>query len=218
MILWHYWLAAVQHVLAFFAYDLHLGMGLAIILVTLGVRSAFLPLTWTGVRQAGLRRRKLQRLAPALEALKKRFDTDRQRYAQEMMRLYRSEGITMVDRASLSGALLQLPVFLGIYQVLRALRSAARFLWIGNLARPDFWLAMIAGAATMVLMAMNPDLPEHVRILLILVPAIFTVIAALKFSAALSLYWTTTNIFSSVQTLALRVVTRREEQRTRSPS
>lgn len=218
MILWYSWLAVVQHALAFLAYDLHLGMGLAIILLTLSVRAAFLPLTWSGARQAGLRRRKLQRLAPALAALKKRFEADRQQYAQEMLRLYRSEGITMVDRASLLGALVQLPVFLGIYQVLRALRSAARFLWIGNLARPDVWLALIAGAATMVLMAMNPDLPEHVRILLMLVPAIFTVIAALKFSAALSLYWTTTNVFSSVQTVALRVVTRREGLQARSAS
>ncbi|HEY1889526.1 MAG TPA: membrane protein insertase YidC [Steroidobacteraceae bacterium] len=218
MVLWHYWLAAIQQVLAFFAYDMHLGMGLAIILLTLSVRAAFLPLTWSGARHADIRRRKLQRLAPALEALKKRFEADRQRYAQEMLRLYRSEGIAVVDKASLVGAFIQLPVFLGIYQVLRAMRTAARFLWIGNLARPDFLLAMIAGAATMALMAMNPDLPEHVRILLILVPAIFTVMAALKFSAALSLYWTTTNLFSSVQTIALRVVTQRESLGTRSAS
>lgn len=66
----------------------------------------------------------------------------------------------------------------------------------------------------MALMAMNPDLPEHVRILLILVPAIFTVLAALKFSAALSLYWTTTNVFSAVQTIALRAVTARRARAT----
>jgi YidC/Oxa1 family membrane protein insertase len=209
MVLWHYWLGAIQQVLGFFAHDLHLGTGLGIILLTVAVRSSFLPITWTGALQADMRRRKLKRLEPALEALKKRFDTDRQRYAQEMMDLYRREGITVVDKASLLGSLLQLPVFLGIYQVLHASRSAGRFLWIGNLARPDFWLAMIAGAATMALMAMNPDLPEHVRILLILVPAIFMVLAALKFSAALSLYWTTTNVFSGVQAIALRAATTR---------
>lgn len=56
----------------------------------------------------------------------------------------------------------------------------------------------------MALMAMNPDLPEHMRLILVLVPAIFMVLAALKFSAALSLYWTTTNLFSGVQAIALR--------------
>jgi len=44
---------------------------------------------------------------------------DRQRYAQERARLYRREGITLADGLSLAGALIQLPVFLGIYQVLR---------------------------------------------------------------------------------------------------
>jgi membrane protein insertase Oxa1/YidC/SpoIIIJ len=81
---------------------------------------------------------------------------------------------------------------------------------VADLSRPDLWLAMIAGIATMALMATNPDLPEHVRVILILLPAIFTVVAALKFSAALSLYWTTTNVFSGVQAIALRaVITRR---------
>ncbi|HEY2037969.1 MAG TPA: YidC/Oxa1 family membrane protein insertase, partial [Steroidobacteraceae bacterium] len=96
MVLWHYWLGAIQQVLGFFAHDLHLGTGLGIILLTVAVRSSFLPITWTGALQADMRRRKLKRLEPALEALKKRFDTDRQRYAQEMMDLYRREGITVV--------------------------------------------------------------------------------------------------------------------------
>ena len=68
---------------------------------------------------------------------------------------------------------------------------------------------MIAGAATVALMATNPDLPEHVRIMLILIPAVFTVLAALKFSAALSPYWTTTNAFSGVQAIAQRAVAAR---------
>jgi membrane protein insertase Oxa1/YidC/SpoIIIJ len=55
-------------------------------------------------------------------------------------------------------------------------------------------------------MVTNPDLPEHVRLMLIVVPALFAMIAALKVSAALSLYWTTTQLFSGVQTIVLRVV------------
>lgn len=209
MALWHDWLALIQHVLAFGAYDMHLGMGLAIILFTLAVRSALLPITWPALSQGDMRRRKLKGLEPALAALKKRLDADPQRYAREMMSLYRREGITLFDKASLVGALIQLPLFLGLYQVLRAIRGAGRFLWVANLSRPDVWLAVIAGAATMALMAMNPDLPEHVRIVLILVPAIFTIVAALKVSAALSVYWATTNAFSGVQAIALRDVAAR---------
>jgi YidC/Oxa1 family membrane protein insertase len=206
MELWQNWLTAIHQVLAFSAVDLHLGMGLAIILMTLIVRSAFLPLTWTIARRAESRRSSLQRLKPVLDRLKEQFASDRQRYAQEMMRLYRREGVTFLDPTSLVGSLVQLPVFLGIFQVLRGIQRAGRFLWITDLARPDLWLAIIAGAATAALMMTNPDLPEHVRLMLIAVPALFTMIAALKLSAALSLYWTTTNLFSGAQTIVLRVV------------
>jgi YidC/Oxa1 family membrane protein insertase len=209
MELWQCWLTIIQRTLAFCAVDLHLGMGLAIILTTLVVRSAFLPLTWTIARRADDRRKSLQRLKPALDRLKERFAGDQQRLAQEMMKLYQREGVSFLGRTSLFGTLAQLPVFLGIYQVLRRIRRAGHFLWITDLGRPDFWLALIAAAATMALMATNPDLPEHLRLILIMVPAIFTMIVALKFSAALSLYWTTTNAFSGAQTFVLRAVLNR---------
>lgn len=206
---WQYWLALIQHTLSFCALELHLGMGLAIILMTLIVRSAFLPLTWTAASRAEIRRTELQRLKPTLDQLKQRFGNDRQRYAQELTKLYRREGLTVVDGTGLSGAVGQFPVFLGIYQVLRALKQGGRFLWVANIARPDFWFAVIAGVATMALMAMNPTLPEHMRLILIIVPALFTLIAALKLSAALSIYWTTTNVFSGGQNMMLRAVLRR---------
>jgi YidC/Oxa1 family membrane protein insertase len=206
MELWQNWLIAIYQVLAFCAVDLHLGMGLAIILMTLIVRSALLPLTWTIARRAESRRRSLQRLKPVLDRLKQQFAGDRQRYAQEMTRLYQREGVTFLDPTSFFGSMVQFPVFLGIFQVLRGIQRAGRFLWVADLARPDLWLAVIAGAATAALMVTNPDLPQHVRLMLIVVPALFAMIAALKVSAALSLYWTTTNLFSGVQTIVLRVV------------
>ncbi len=206
MDLWHQWIGILQHALTFGAVDLHLGMGLAVILMTLLVRLALLPLTWTIARRAEDRHATLQRLKPALEQLKKRFGEDQRRYAQEMAKLYKHEGLRLMDGTSFFGALVQLPVFLGIYQALRAIKDAGRFLWVNDLARPDLWLAVAAGAATMALMAMNADLPEHMRLMLVVVPAIFTIIAALKVSAALSLYWATTNAFSGAQAIVLRSV------------
>jgi YidC/Oxa1 family membrane protein insertase len=209
MIAWQCWLAVIQHTLSFCAAELHLGMGLAIILMTLVMRSAFLPLTWTIARRAEVRRTGLQRLKPELDHLQQRFGNDRQRHAQELLKLYQRAGLTVVDGKSLFGALAQFPVFLGIYQVLRAIKDGGRFLWVANIARPDFLFAVIAGAATMALMAMTPELPEHIRLILIVVPALFTMIAALKLCAALSLYWTTTNVFSGVQNMVLRAALRR---------
>jgi membrane protein insertase Oxa1/YidC/SpoIIIJ len=45
----------------------------------------------------------------------------------------------------------------------------------------------------MFMMAANPDLPEQMRLLLILVPSILAAVAALKFCSALAVYWTISN-------------------------
>jgi YidC/Oxa1 family membrane protein insertase len=126
------------------------------------------------------------------------------------MSLYGKHGLKAVDGATLLGAVAQMPILLGMFQVLRAAPLSGRFLWIANLARPDLWLALLAGLATIVLVAANPDLPQHLRAIMIMVPAILAVIAALKFSAALGLYWTTTHLYSALQTVILHwIVARR---------
>jgi hypothetical protein len=47
------------------------------------------------------------------------------------------------------------------HQTLRAGANGARFLWVETLSRPDPWSAALAGLATMLMMAANPDLPER---------------------------------------------------------
>ena len=48
------------------------------------------------------------------------------------------------------------------------------------------------------------------RLMLILVPGILALIAALKFCSALAVYWTVSNCFSTIQTCALHhVIARR---------
>jgi membrane protein insertase Oxa1/YidC/SpoIIIJ len=55
----------------------------------------------------------------------------------------------------------------------------------------------------------NPDLPQHMRLLLILVPSIFAAVAALKLCSALAVYWTVSNCYSAVQTSVLHYVVAR---------
>jgi membrane protein insertase Oxa1/YidC/SpoIIIJ len=125
------------------------------------------------------------------------------------MKLYQDNGMTMMDWRSLFGSLLQMPLFLGMYQMLRAGVNGARFLWVETLARPDPVFAILAALATMLMMAANPDLPEQMRLLLILVPSILAALAALKFCSALAVYWTASNCYSAVQTRVLHYVVAR---------
>jgi membrane protein insertase Oxa1/YidC/SpoIIIJ len=121
--------------------------------------------------------------------------------------------LTLALRALLV-AIVQLPVFLGLYQVLRGGIGGARFLWVQSLAKPDLSLALLTGLTTAVLMLATPDLPPATRLVLILVPSLLATLAALKFSSALAVYWTVSNCCSVTQAVVLKhVVGRRDRGR-----
>jgi YidC/Oxa1 family membrane protein insertase len=209
MDIWGTWLEAIRTIVTALAGDAGLGVGLAIVVATVVLRAAVLPLAWPIAYRACIRTKKLAKLEPRIRALQEEFRERPDAYLRKQMELYKAHEIAMVDGKSFLGALAQMPLFLGMFQALRTVGDGVRFLWIPNLLRPDIVLAVIAGVATALMMAVNPDLPEHVRILMIVVPSILAVIAALQFSSALAIYWVTSNTFSALQTIVLHAVVRR---------
>jgi YidC/Oxa1 family membrane protein insertase len=210
MELWTEWLSVIQSLLVFLSSQAGLGTGLAIIALTLLLRTATLPISWRVAYRGAIRQRKMLKLQPELAKLKAECANEPRVYAQRMMRLYQEHGMTVMDWRTVLGSLAQMPFFLGMYQTLRAGANGARFLWAETLSRPDPWFAVLAGLTTMLVMAANPDLPEQMRLLLILVPSIMIAIAALKLSSALAVYWTVSNCYSAVQTSVLHhVIARR---------
>lgn len=122
---------------------------------------------------------------------------------RETVELYRRNGIRFVDGKSLAGAFVQVPIIYGLYQALKDNVSTAAFLWIRNIARPDLALAILAALTTPAL-AVAPQMTEQMRLAVLLIPAIFCFLAALHLSSGIAVYWIKTNLFGTVQTLALR--------------
>jgi YidC/Oxa1 family membrane protein insertase len=87
--------------------------GLAIVGLTVVVRAAMMPLTFSQFRSM----RKMQLVAPELKALKEKYKDDKQRQQEEMMKLYREKGINPF--ASCLPLVLQLPVFISLFYMLR---------------------------------------------------------------------------------------------------
>lgn len=209
MDIWSGWLDSIGSIVATLAADAGLGLGLAIVVATVLLRVALLPVAWPVAYRACIRQKKLAKLQPELRALQERFRGEPEVYVRKLTELYKANQLTMVDGKALLGSLAQLPLFLGMFQVLRNAGDGVRFLWIPNLLRPDIALAALAGLTTALMMAVNPDLPEQVRLFMIVVPTIIAVVAALQFSSALAIYWATSNTFSALQTVALHAVVRR---------
>ncbi len=209
MDLWLNWVDVIRQVLEFLATDVGFGLGLSIIALTIGLRLIVLPLTWSTTYRGQVRQKRLARLQPELLRIKERHADDPRAQAERTLELYRKHGLSLFDGRTLAGALVQLPILLGMFHALREGLDKTRFLWVANLAKPDLWLAILAGLTTALLMAAAPDMPDQVRLLLLVVPAIVMVVVGLKFASALGLYWATSNLFTASQTAAVRYVVAR---------
>src|SRR5882757_9306596 len=119
MELWHAWTGLLQQMLQTLATDWGLGVGLAIVVLTLAMRTALLPLTWSLALRAAARQQTLAKLAPQLQALKDKYAADRQTQMQKTLELYQQHGLSVADGKSLLGAVVQMPLILGLYQALR---------------------------------------------------------------------------------------------------
>jgi len=105
----------IANALAFF-YDITGdSYGGAIILLTLAINVALLPLTLKGTRSM----MQMQRLQPEMKALQAKYKDDRETLNREMMAFYKENNINPVGGCL--PLLLQLPVFLVLYQVIRGL-------------------------------------------------------------------------------------------------
>jgi YidC/Oxa1 family membrane protein insertase len=145
MELWTNWLSAIQDLLTFFSSRVGLGTGLGIVALTLVLRTAILPISWRVAYRGSIRQKKMLRLQPQLARLKLECGEEPRVYAQRVMKLYQDNGMTVMDWRSILGSLVQVPLFLGMYQTLRAGANGARFLWVETLSRPDPWFALLAG-------------------------------------------------------------------------
>ena len=208
MNLWLMWLNTIKYVLDMLSSDAGLGLGLSIIIGTMLLRCVLLPISWPVAYRGYIRGRKMVKLQPALRILRKRFRDKPELYMQKMSELYRKHDLAIMDYKSVLGAAVQMPLLVGMYQVLGKLGGGVRFLWVANLMKPDFLMALIVAMTTALIMAVNPGMSEQTRIILIIVPCIFSFVVALKFSSALAIYWGTSNIFSGVQSLVLQSVVR----------
>jgi YidC/Oxa1 family membrane protein insertase len=87
--------------------------GLAIVGLTVVIRGILVPLTYRQLKSM----QEMQRLSPQIAALKEKYKEDKQRQQQEIMAFYREHKINPL--ASCLPLLLQLPVFISLFYMLR---------------------------------------------------------------------------------------------------
>ncbi len=183
-------------------------LGAAIIVVSAALRFLLLPLTLKLAERARAQQAILEGLKPALQTLNEQYRADPAELGRQTLELYRQAGYRPFDLGALAGNLAQLPVLAAMYGALRTvLKDGVRFLWVGNLAEPDTWLALIAVAVTGIASyAGGHSLGQPPRAALI-AAGISTAIACFLFwhaSAGMVLSWGASSATSLVQSAILK--------------
>jgi len=194
--------------------------GLAIMAFTVIVKALFFPLANKSYKSMG----KMRLLGPKMQAMRERFKDDPARQQQEMMALYKAEGVN--PASGCLPMLIQVPVFFSLYKVIFVtieMRQAPFYGWIRDLSAPDptnvfnlFGLLpfdptqispflhlgawpLLMGVSMFLQQKLNPPPPDPVQARMFqFMPVIFTFMLA-RFPAGLVIYWTWNNLLSIAQ-------------------
>ena len=180
-------------------YDVIPNYGVVIILFALMVKIITLPLSMKSFKSM----QAMKDLQPKVEDLKKRHPKDPQKLNQEMMKLYKTHGVS-----PLSGCLPmlpQMPLFFALFSVFRStilLRDAPFFWFINDLSRgaqslTDPYIILVA------LMILAQYVSQHLtmsgsqqnKMFLYIMPLMMGFIFY-RFAAGLVLYWTSFSLLS----------------------
>jgi len=216
-----------RHVLDWLHGTIGLSWAWSIVALTVIVRMLLVPLTVKQIHSM----QALQRHAPQMKEIQKKYKQDKQKQNEELMKFYRENKIN--PAASCLPMLVQLPVFIALYY---ALRTFAKHPPGGAaaVAHHDFaWLHFIPSIADhttshwggFVLLFvyvtsqmastffMSATADKMQRTLFMVMPLVFVFVIA-RFPAGLVLYWVTTNLWTVGQGL----ITRRLMPKTPAPS
>ena len=177
--------------------------GVAIIAITIIVKTLMYPLTKAQYTSMA----KMRALQPKMKALKEKYGDDRQKFGQATMEMYRKEKVNPMGGCF--PILLQMPIFLALFYVFlesTELRHAEFVLWLTDLSAKDpyYVLPILFGASMFVTQKLQPMTvtdPMQQKMMTFM-PVIFSVFF-LWFPSGLVLYWLVSNLISIVQMLII---------------
>jgi YidC/Oxa1 family membrane protein insertase len=184
--------------------------GIAIILITLAVRFALLPLMLKQYKNQAEMKVKMDRLKPEMDEIQKKIKAEKDKIKQqeiqkEMFGLYQKHGVNPLSIGCLP-MLIQMPILMGFYYAISGSNEIAShsFLWF-SLGQPDLAITLIAGISYYfqfkVSMAnMSVQQQQQMKFMGLLSP-IMIVVFSFSAPAALPLYWTVGGIFLILQTI-----------------
>ena len=212
------WLANILRFFLDFFYRLIPNYGVAIILLTVLIKILFFPLTQKSFESTS----KMSMLGPKIEEIKKKHKGKPEKLNQEMMALYRKEGVNPVGGCL--PLVLQMPIFFALFELLNNafdLRGAPFIApWIGDLSAPESLLpfgftlpllnwdelrilpfVMLGTTLLQSRISQNPSAVQPQMKMMMYAMPIFFFFILYSMPSGLVIYWTMQNVLSIAQQL-----------------
>ena len=187
-----------MHAVLHWALEMWGNYGVAIVVLTVVVRIAILPLT---VYQTKAMKR-MQEVQPRMKELQTKYKDNPQKLNEEMMKLYKTEGVNPF--AGCLPMLVQLPILWALFEVFRTFDPVARgytyeFLWMNLNAKEPILsvLTVVTMFLQTYLSGMGND--PNQKLMMWLMPIMFGWIAFTMPQSSIILYWVVSTIFGLVQ-------------------
>ena len=200
-------------VLTFLHDDIGFVYGTAIVVLTFLTRALIIPLSVKQIRSM----RAMSAIQPQIKEMQERYKDDRQRMQREMMQIYQENDVNPF--ASCLPLILQLPVFMSLFYLLRS--SAFKdevdaagdqsWLFINNITEKATGGALITliilyiGTSVIAgLIMTGRNASSQQRMIGLGLPLVFTPIM-IGFPAGLLVYWISTNIWTMGQQAVVKI-------------
>jgi YidC/Oxa1 family membrane protein insertase len=183
--------------------------GVAIILLTVFIKL----LTFYPTQKSLLSAKKMQKLTPKMNAIRKKYENDKQRQSVETMNLYKAHGVSPFGGCLPS--LIQMPIWIALYSTLNyavELYRAPFILHIHDLTAKDpFYITpLLMGGVMYLQMKMSPASPDNQQqaMMAVMMPVMFTAFS-LVLPSGLALYMLTSYLIGILQQLYINRIDRK---------
>lgn len=182
--------------------------GLSVIIFTVIIKSILTPLTVKQTKSTFA----MSEINPKIKEIQEKYKNKPEKQNEEISKLYKESEINPL--AGCLPLLIQMPILFGLFYVFKDpvshgvfadkaafLAANQNFLWIKNLIKPDYVLAVFSGVSAFFmqkLMTPKDQLQGSMKIMT-WVMAGMSFYWGFIFPAALTLYWTVSNLFSILQ-------------------
>lgn len=209
MDLWTQFLNFINESITLLSNNFNGDQALAIIAFTLIIKLILMPLQLKSTLKMTANKSVMEKLKPRLEQLKSKYENDPKALFIHTSELYKKHNIKFIDKTSMANMVTQGVFGFAMFQTIKELTLSTPFLWISNLAKPDVALALVVGFLTYLATIVTPGMAEQSNQLIILLPAIFSIVAVAIFPSALGLFWATSNIVTIFQSFIVKGILKR---------